>query len=140
VGLALVHARPGDAGKKLAEAARLLARGDLNDGNEDKKDAEHLDTVAEVFGLDLEGAARRSARIFWLWPENVLAWNVFLACGTQWRHGFGGPTGLDYSGVEHVMRQQRCTPVRRRKLWPFIRAAEQGYLTGVAERRQESEG
>lgn len=25
---------------------------------------------------------------------------VLEVCETQWRHGFGGPTGLDYGGVE----------------------------------------
>lgn len=40
-----------------------------------------------------------------LLPENDIAVNVFCGCQTQWRHaGMGQRTGLDYTGVESVMR------------------------------------
>lgn len=39
-----------------------------------------------------------------LWPENLLPFTVFLSCSTQWRMGFGGPTGLDYTVLPTVLR------------------------------------
>lgn len=34
--------------------------------------------------------------------ENCEAVKLFWHCLTQFRHGFSGPTGLDYSGVKCV--------------------------------------
>lgn len=40
-------------------------------------------------------------------PANVAAVNVFNRCGTQWkRHPNGKISGLDYPGVETVMRRR----------------------------------
>ncbi len=39
-----------------------------------------------------------------IWPENLLAVNVFIAMATQWRAGMGGPIGLDYNALPAVMR------------------------------------
>ena len=30
------------------------------------------------------------------------AWNIFNYCQTQWRMGFGGPVGLDYTALFRV--------------------------------------
>lgn len=136
-----VHARPRSAGKKLAEAARLWARGELANDEEKATDADHLDDVAAVFGIDLDGvASREQPRVFYLWPENVEAWGFFLSCRTQWRHGFSGPTGLDYAGVECLMRQFSLSNAKRLKLWPLVRAAEGGYLQGLHERMEQEQG
>jgi len=132
---AVLHARPGGAGKKLAEAARLWARGELS-GEEQAQD-DHFDDALAAFGLELEGAVpRERGPVFYLWPEHVPAWNFFCACRTQWRHGFEGPTGLDYAGVECLMDQFSLPRRRRLKLWPLVRAAESGYLQGLSERRE----
>lgn len=40
---------------------------------------------------------------FEVWPENWLPFQVFSQVSTQWRVGYGGPTGLDYSQVKWVM-------------------------------------
>jgi hypothetical protein len=39
-----------------------------------------------------------------LWPDNLLAVNVFIAMSTQWRTGAVGATGLDYSALPAVFR------------------------------------
>ena len=39
-----------------------------------------------------------------IWPENETAVSLFERVQTQWRVGMAGPTGLDYPGVEVVMR------------------------------------
>lgn len=36
---------------------------------------------------------------FEVWPENFATFEIFCAVRTQWRTGFSGPTGLDYSAV-----------------------------------------
>jgi hypothetical protein len=42
-----------------------------------------------------------------VWPENWPAVQVWVRAQTQWRMGMGGVTGMDYSGVEMVMRQMK---------------------------------
>lgn len=44
---------------------------------------------------------------FWLWPESVPCWALWHLVQTQWRTGMAGPTGLDYAGVEAVVRMRR---------------------------------
>ena len=34
-----------------------------------------------------------------MWPENVRTCNIWLGIQTQWRSGFGGREGLDYTAV-----------------------------------------
>ena len=34
-----------------------------------------------------------------VWPENWASFEAFCTVRTQWRTGFNGPTGLDYSAV-----------------------------------------
>lgn len=36
-------------------------------------------------------------------PDNADAFRVFATCATQWRVGFSGRTGLDYTAVRSVM-------------------------------------
>ena len=36
-------------------------------------------------------------------PDNWETVNVFMRVQTQWRQGFGGPTGLDYPAVFQTM-------------------------------------
>ncbi len=66
--------------------------------------------VAGVTGADLVDE-EPPAQEFWLWPENVDAWTLFLRCSTQWRGNGMRREGLDYQGVEIVMQR---TGVRRR--------------------------
>ena len=39
-----------------------------------------------------------------VWPDNILIVNTFIAMCSQWRHGFSGPTGLDYGALPVVLR------------------------------------
>lgn len=43
-------------------------------------------------------------RDFEVEPENWETVVMFLRLSTQWRHGFNGPTGLDYTAVESTFR------------------------------------
>lgn len=129
------------------EAARLLARGELDqtppNTNAAHDEADHLHAAAAALGVVVEGAPGDAAHLlpFYLWPENLPAWLFFRHCGTQWRHGFNGPTGLDYAGIEVLMQRLHVPPRRRGKLWRGVWAMEQGALAGwaelAAERRQD---
>ena len=45
---------------------------------------------------------------FEVWPENLRALELFIACRTQWRFGpQGGVLGLDYQGVAALFRMKR---------------------------------
>jgi hypothetical protein len=70
----------------------------------------------------------------YLWPENLQAWNLFFACQTQWRIGMGGREGLDYSGVQRVIDQQRQWRIHRRRLFADVRRMEGACLDEWAKR------
>lgn len=91
------------------EAARLWARGDLqSDEDYEQEQAEQLATLdadLAAWGMCAERSENTDARQpFYLWPENEEAWYLFMACGTQWRSGQNGREGMDYQGVQIVMR------------------------------------
>ena len=48
-----------------------------------------------------------------VWPENWPSYLVFSAMQTQWRMGFNGPTGLDYTALSEVWRRLKV-PVQER--------------------------
>jgi hypothetical protein len=43
--------------------------------------------------------------VFDYWPEHEPAILLFAAVQTQWRVGFGGPTGFDYTAVFATMER-----------------------------------
>lgn len=45
-----------------------------------------------------------------IWPENLRAFDLFVALGTQWRVGMSGPTGLDYNVLYRKMDRLGLTP------------------------------
>jgi len=63
-------------------------------------DTKDLEQDLEAWGAPPEVLAQiEQAQAFEVWPENVLPIQIFMRLQTQWRHGFSGPTGLDYTGV-----------------------------------------
>ena len=125
------------------EAARLWARGDLQTDDEyEKEQAERHareDADLAVWGLYAEREASADTRQpFYLWPCNEAAWDVFMASGTQWRSGQNGRDGMDYQGVQIVMRDicgvaRRDRPQRMREVHLMAVAA----LNEWAEARQQ---
>lgn len=51
--------------------------------------------------------------------------------GTQWRHGFGGPTGLDYNTLHHRMDRMKLAPEEYDILETDIRIMESAALTAM---------
>jgi hypothetical protein len=69
-----------------------------------------------MFGIEISDSIAiesRSGGGFEIWQDNVVTLEVFLACRSQWRilAGFDRAVylGLDYPGVEVVMRQLNFT-------------------------------
>lgn len=84
----------------------------------------------------LEGdAAERATPPFHLWPEHVPAIELWGAVQTQWRHGFNGPTGLDYAGVRIVIAQRPKWRRRGRRLFGELQIMERATLEEWARRR-----
>jgi hypothetical protein len=130
------------------EAARLWARGELDtaDHDDDQADDGHLDKALGAFGLVVEEGlpgdrpAPPAVPVYHLWPCNKPAWDFFLDCVTQWRADFSGRSGLDYAGVEALMRLQRIAWRRRPQLLALVRCMELGALKGWAQQREEGAG
>lgn len=125
--------------KKLEEAARLWARGDFTEEDDEVANRSAIDEDLAAFGMVAEGdivVAR--AETFHLWPENVEAWNLFVACQTQWRTtGMEGRrVGLDVHGVERAMWRMRVRPKHRRRRWDEIAVMEFAALDEWAKRAE----
>lgn len=76
----------------------------------------------------------------YLWPCNVATWDAWCAVQTQWRHGMGGPTGLDYAAVLAYLHAHLGAPHEgaggssMHEVFAGIRAAERATLTAWAEK------
>ena len=68
-----------------------------------------------------------------VWPCNWEAVQLFIAVSTQWRMGFAGAYGLDYSAVAAVMDMHGVKQRRRKKLLWQIRWMEREVLAMWAE-------
>lgn len=68
-----------------------------------------------------------------LWLVNLPAVQVLQAMGTQWRHGMGGPTGLDYSVLPSVMALLEIDPAQQREVFRDLRILENEALATMAE-------
>jgi hypothetical protein len=127
-------------GKKLTEAARLLARGELDvttDHTESPDDEQ--DAALAAFGLRLDDDdAHTRDRTFHLWPEHRRVLDLWFRVQTQWRVGMAGPTGLDYQGVEAAIRMSRLAGPRRVPvLLADLQIMERAALAAWAEQRTE---
>lgn len=63
-----------------------------------------------------------------VFPENMLAVEVFQALDTQWRAGFGGVQGLDYGALPAVLRLMGVPRVSWKGLFSDLRAMEGAVL------------
>lgn len=132
-------------GKKLAKAARLWARGELQTDtlSQSESDAdEAFDEALAAFGLyrsdeDSEETAPAVAQgVFYLWPCNVQVFKLWQKLGTQWRMGFNGATGLDYASVIAYMRNVARIPSKQwDDTFTGLQAMEAAALQGWAEMR-----
>ncbi len=64
-----------------------------------------------------------------IWPENEKAISLFSSVSTQWRIGMGGPTGLDYNVLFHLLDRMRLTDTEYDQLFDDVRIIESEALT-----------
>ena len=68
---------------------------------------------------------------FQVWPENWTPFQVFSQLSTQWRVGYSGPTGLDYTAVEWVMSLMKVK--KKREVFRAIRIMESSALSQMSK-------
>lgn len=120
--------------KKLAQVARIQARGQLHIPSQDKANDQQseIDEALAAIGLvatDGEGNAPASDPVF-LWPCNLPTFNVWQRIQTQWRTGgMGQRTGLDYGAVLGYLRDVcRIRPCKTTEIFVGIQAMEYAAL------------
>lgn len=117
------------ARKKLAALARALAL-------QKPKNQPQANDQANPFIAAIIAASSPEAEpdeLVYLWPCNVAAWGIWCDLQSQWRHGMGGPTGLDYAGVRAHLDELGLDGEERREVYACIRAAERATLEARAE-------
>lgn len=81
--------------------------------------------VAELRKRDSD--AGEDGDVFWLLPENKLAWEFFSFCDRQWRYGaMGGVMGLDFATIFALMPAFKIRDQRR--MLEDLKAIETGAL------------
>jgi hypothetical protein len=89
--------------------------------------------VREDEGCAAEPA--ESADVLELWPEHVPAVELWFAVQTQWRHGFSGPTGLDYAGVRASPRFRALPHAMREGVFADVCTMERATLRFWRQRK-----
>lgn len=146
--LECLHQRNRREGKKLAQVARLWARGLLhiptqgagNDPQTEFDDALAAFSLVEEPG---EGCTSKTDEPCYLWPCNIRAFNVWMEIQTQWRTSsdMGGSTrtGLDYAGVTAWLRTQPgLRPRARKELMQCLHAMEVAALNAWSQMRDDN--
>lgn len=69
-----------------------------------------------------------------IWPENLEAFELFVALRSQWRVGMAGATGLDYGVMFHKMDRMGLTPERYEELEDQMRVLEHAALDEMSKK------
>ena len=91
------------------------------------------DTVAAI------AEAEREEQSFDVYADAWNSWRFFVACRTQWRHGFNGPTGLDYTAVRALMALLHAKRHERDELFADVTTMEAATLDELRIVRTERE-
>ena len=71
-----------------------------------------------------------------VWEENWDALTLFSAMRTQWRHGFNGPVGLDYSAIDSTIGMIGLGDVDRKELFHQIQILESEALSLIHKQQK----
>lgn len=66
-----------------------------------------------------------------VWPENWPMVQFFARLSTQWRHGMGGPTGLDYASVLALLRTLGLKRAERDEMFEAVQVMESAALAEI---------
>ncbi|EHK64776.1 DUF1799 domain-containing protein [Achromobacter arsenitoxydans] len=69
-----------------------------------------------------------------IWPENLAAFELFVALRSQWRVGMAGATGLDYGVMFHKMDRMDLAPDRYEELEDQMRVLEHAALDEMSKK------
>lgn len=69
-----------------------------------------------------------------VWPENWRYVKLFDALSTQWRGGFSGPTGLDYSVLKDTMELMGFERSEFNETFDVVRLMEAEALDEIHDR------
>jgi hypothetical protein len=67
-----------------------------------------------------------------VWPENWAVFDVFCMAQTQWRVGFSGRTGLDYTAVYPLLDRTTQSPQEWRQMLGDIQTMEVAALEAIS--------
>ncbi|WP_225784257.1 DUF1799 domain-containing protein [Xenophilus sp. Marseille-Q4582] len=81
-----------------------------------------------AFGLRIEDYGHETVD---LWPENEQSLRVFDAMRTQWRMGFSGPTGFDYSALDEVWKRTKTPEEDRDEIFQDLQVMEAAALDEI---------
>lgn len=70
-----------------------------------------------------------------MWPENWEAFEIFSTLQTQWRSGFGGPTGFDYNVLFAYLNLLSIDQERQCDLLKDIRVMESAALAEMHRKK-----
>lgn len=71
-----------------------------------------------------------------MWPEHYQAFDVFYSLQTQWRVGFGGPTGLDYGVLHQKLARLNLPPEEVDLLELDIQVMERAALSAMNDQKK----
>ena len=97
-------------------------------------DPAKLDEQAEP---DLDAGGEE---VFYLWPMHAPAFSFWQKCQTQWLAGFAGPTGLNYPGIDVLLKRNGFKGKAADKMFWEVQQLELGALTGFADRPKKPPG
>lgn len=68
-----------------------------------------------------------------LWFDSLTAYEIFMLCETQWRVGYNGKTGLDYSAVIPIIGLYEISRQKQLMLLEEVKSLETGCLNILFE-------
>jgi hypothetical protein len=93
-------------------------------------------TIAGLTREDFAGV--EGFNTFWVFPQNWQAVSIFSRdLSTQWRLGFSGPSGLDYSAVMSVFRIRRVPRSQWEDLFDCLQIMEAARLNQLVELHEQ---
>lgn len=96
--------------------------------------------VLAAFGLVSEGGLDADGGACYLWPESVDIWNGWQLLQTQWRVGFAGHTGLDYTAVAATLDMLGVKRRDRAEWLQCLHAMERAALDEWEKQRERTAG
>lgn len=111
-----------------------MALGLVQSDEDERQRQASSESAAAAIGLVIRQPDQPACDDLYLWPENVASWNLFQAVSTQWMVSMAGATGLNYPGVESVMRLSGVKRGDRERVFNEIQCMERATLSAWREK------